>query len=203
MKYNKIVSFALINGFVLLVFASVLSGCQKNSIAKKGHFTNYFPERNPANAEEAYVPDAKQIYLYCKLNTIDTKDCFDKTLTKILHEKAKEGFIESEQIQKFKDSIEYVLVEKEIINIANNISVQMEEHFTRYASKRQEFCDQNASKDLKRCLHRHLHADALKVLNQYQKQAPNLNGQEYLFLKEHFKKKFEVQFKEYVKTSQI
>jgi hypothetical protein len=204
MKYNKIISFALVNAFALLMFATLLSSCQKNSIAQQGHFTSYYESRSPASAEQKPATyDFKQVYLYCKLNAVDTKSCFEKTLTKILNDKVRDNVLEKDQAQQIKSQFSYNYIHNEIVSIANNISVKMDDEITKYYSKRKTFCVANAKKDLKRCLHRHLHADALKVLNNYQKKAPNLNGQEYLFLKDHFRHQFISRYDEYLDQKQI
>ena len=77
MKQEKMVTLTLVNGLCLLVFASLLSSCQKSSIKATGHFTSKLQSRAVASSAPGTI-DPRQIFVYCSVSSPDSKSCFSK-----------------------------------------------------------------------------------------------------------------------------
>ena len=198
MKYDKIISISLFNGFTLLLFASFLASCQKNSIKRFGHFSETKAEisRSIASSEESEQMqsfskyyDLKQVYIYCKVNSVHEKNCYNNNLNKIISNYENKNGKLKEHDKKTIES-KFVKIQIEVDSITEKILTTVTPHIHKLINKREAFCDKNATYYLARCLNQYVEADTMKVLNKYQKYNKNINGHEYLFLKKHILKEF-------------
>jgi hypothetical protein len=195
MKYNKIISITLANALFLLFFASLLASCQKNSLTYSGHFTDY----SLASRSIASVPssrkvavgskkiqltqwmDPKQIVIYCKINSVNTEQCFRQFFNEKVLELKRNNKIKS--IDKISYHDYFFKAQKDVAAITQSILTKLDTKVNKYVKNRHDFCAKNAHHNLKKCLYHSTESDSMFVLNNYQQQVPRLNGQEYLYLK--------------------
>lgn len=200
MKVNKIISIAVINGLTLLVFASLLASCQKNSIHTKGHFTEITlkaPSRSIASSEEKNLDslrkhfDLKQIYIYCSLNDTRVEKCYKENIKKIIHQyEQKVGKFSEEQIKQLSSEEYFNSLELETKSVVFTIMKKIDTHIGQLVNKRENFCKVNSKFYIKRCLKQYLDADTMAVLNKYQQHHTKMNGHEYLYLKNGIERQF-------------
>jgi hypothetical protein len=198
MKYDKIISISLFNGFTLLIFASFLSSCQKNSIKRFGHYTESKAEisRTIASSNEskplksfAKYYDLKQVYIYCKVNSVHEKNCYENNLNKIISNyEIKNGKLKESEKNEINNK--FGSIQANVYTITNKIMTKVIPHISKLVNKREAFCQKNSTYYLERCLNQYVETDTMKVLNTYQKHNKNINGHEYLYLKKHIVKEF-------------
>ena len=209
MKYNKIISFTLANALFLLVFASLLASCQKNALTYNGHFTNYpLPKRSIASVpleknnhiNLSKFMDPKQIVIYCKINSVNTEQCFRQFFNEKILELKRNNQIGSVENINYKDY--FTDAQSEVLEITASIMKSINSQVDKHVKNRHDFCAKNSKFNLKKCLHHSTEADSMFVLNNYQQNVPRLNGQEYLFLKFHInnsmKEKLDVSYNQLV-----
>lgn len=199
MKQKQILSFTLLNGLVLLLFASFLASCQKNKLKHFGHFSvlESPQSRSIANSDgqlpESFAKyfDLKQVYIYCHINSVNEENCFEKHTQQILsdYENAK-GPLE----QKEKELItnQFKPTQKKVSELTTKILNQMQNNIQKLVNKREQFCQKNSTYYLDRCLNQYLENDTMAVLNDYQNHFKNINGHEYLFLQQEIKNSFKL-----------
>jgi hypothetical protein len=189
MKYNKIISITLANGFILLVFASLLASCQKNSLKYQGHYTNYTAgSRAPASSDKIKDHfDPKQIFIYCKIHSVNVEQCFKQYFNDKLSELTKAKKLKPQDIQGINYKKYYSSAQGRVGFITKEIINQLDNNINYFVSKKEEFCAKNSKFHMEKCLKGTAEADSMHVLNSYQQTAPELNGHEYLHLKHHIK----------------
>lgn len=200
MKVNKIISIAVINGLTLLVFASLLASCQKNSIHSKGHFSAYkidSASRGIASVNIEVVErlakhfDLKQVYVYCSLNDAKVKECYQENVEKIIKQyNQKSAGLEPSQIEFIKGQDYFNLLKNQSELIVLDIIKKVDTHIGQLVQKRENFCKVNSKFYIKRCLKQYIDADTMAVLNMYQNHHSKMNGHEYLYLKNGIEKQF-------------
>lgn len=193
MKYNQIITITLGNGLALLVFASMLASCQKNGIKTSGHFSKFvFSGRFPASESPLNEHfDPKQIFIYCKINSINNEQCFRQHFNEKLNELAKENKINVSSLKEYDFKEYYNKSQIEVATITSKIINSLETNIYSYSKKKEDLCDDNNVVYLKRCLNNSIDADSIHILNTYQQQNPDINGQEYLYLKNQIKTSLE------------
>lgn len=201
MKFNKIISLAVINGLTLLIFASLLASCQKNSIPTKGHFTkfNIVMDNNRSIASsgpEQLISlrkhfDLKQVYIYCTLNDTNAQKCYQNNLSKIINQyQQKIGTITKEDKKQIFKFANFKSLKHDSENIMSQLIGKMNTHIIQLVNKRENFCRVNSKYYIERCLKQYIESDTMTVLNKYQEYNIDLNGHEYLYLKNGIKKVF-------------
>ena len=190
MKTEKIVSITMLNAFLLMLFGSFLSGCQKKTISKSGFFTTFSAQnRAPASFDEfSKIQDPKQVYIYCHLNELEPKNCFDLFVQQKLNDSKNKNIQvpQYESIQQQMDELNekvLSLVLPKIIDVTN---------------KRESFCEKNSKYYLNRCLHQYVNKESLDILNNFQSNKSPFNGHEYLYVQ----KQIELKMKEYLVQSE-
>lgn len=196
MKQKQIISFTLFNGMTLLLFASVLSSCQKSRIKHFGHFSSLHESqsRSIASSDEkenslAKYFDLKQVYIYCHINSVNEKNCFEKHTNEVLdnYEKSHGNKLSGLDLTK-----NFQKVEKEVLVLKNQILEKMQSDIKKYVNKRTNFCEENSTYYLERCLNQYIESDSVAVLNNYQNHFKNINAQEYIYLLKEIKNDFSV-----------
>lgn len=198
MKADKIISIAIINGLTLLIFASILAGCQKTSIHQSGLFTKYLNQNNRIiassnNSGKINISkvDPKQVYIYCQVNDTNSEKCYQKNLNQILSfYEQKNGKLSKDKTNEYLINNSFTIVKEQTENIANELVNKMNIPIGKLVSKRETFCRVNSKYYLKRCLNQYLEKDTMSVLNAYQGHNREMNGHEYLYLKQKIKNKF-------------
>lgn len=199
MKLSKVLCLALINGFVLLIFASMLAGCQQASVHHYGYFTRFAQENNrqiasasPAHSIQKHF-DIKQVYIYCMVNEKNVEQCFDKNFKNILkkYENKSGKFTEIER-QKITQEINFKSIQNNTEKLAKTMLKKMDVHIKQLVNRREKFCRTNAKYYIKRCLNQYIEKDTMSVLNSYQVHNREMNGHEYLFLKNKIKNKIHI-----------
>ena len=152
MKQKQIISFTLFNGMTLLLFASMLSSCQKSKIKHFGHFSSLEKEqsRSIASTQDqkennlSKYFDLKQVYIYCHINSVNEKNCFEKHSQEVLanYEKS-HGQLGSFEKEKLK--AEYSKIQNSVVKIKNHILQKMQNDIKKYVNKRESFCEQNST----------------------------------------------------------
>jgi hypothetical protein len=199
MKNNKIISISLFNGFTLLLFASFLASCQKNSIKHFGHFSSV--EKNISRSiastgieseqQKSFSKyfDLKQVYIYCKVNSVHERNCYQNNLNKIISNyESKNGKLNTQEKEILDNK--FISVQTKVTIITKKIINKVNPHIQKLVLKRELFCDENSTYYLERCLNQYVESDTMKVLNKYQKHNKNINGHEYLYLKKQIVKEF-------------
>lgn len=191
MKYNKIISITLANALFLLLFASMLASCQKNTLTYSGHFTDYpLTSRSIASTashikeskpELTQLMDPKQIVIYCQINSVNTEQCFRQFFNEKVLELKRNKKIKSVDNISYKDY--FYQAQQDVTAITQSILRKLESKVDKYVQNRYDFCAKNAHHNLKKCLYHSTESDSMFVLNNYQQKVPRLNGQEYLYLK--------------------
>ena len=200
MKFDKIISIAVINGLTLLIFASLLASCQKNSIPTKGHFSTFDKTvlgRSIASAEPQQLIslkkhfDLKQVYIYCSLNDTNAQQCYKTNLEKVINQyEKKAGKFSKEEKNLVVSSANFEYSKLNSEKIMFNVIGKMDTHIIQLVNKRENFCRVNSKYYIERCLKQYIETDTMVVLNKYQEHNTELNGHEYLYLKNGIKKKF-------------
>lgn len=191
MKYNKIISITLFNAFTLLIFASLLSSCQKSKIKTIGLYTEMGKNagRMPASVAPALDFDPKQIYIYCSIDSINSKQCYKQYFKQFLSESKSKRT--SKEISEILTDYEYEKVEGQVNGLTEKILDQLEPKMTFFINKRTDFCEKNAKVNLRRCLNNNIESDTMKILNGHQQSVNLINGQEYLYLKVKIKQRLD------------
>ena len=190
MKYNKIITITLTNAFILLVFASLLSSCQKSNIKTTGLYTTFNNSgRTPASAESKLNFDPKQIYIYCKINSVNNKQCYKQYYNE--HLELAKNKISREELSVLLNNNDYEKIQGQVNTITASIVTSLNQKIDFYTDKRKEFCKVNSKYHLKKCLNGNLTSDTMNILNSYQQKVNKINGQEYLYLKNIIKAQFE------------
>lgn len=181
MKTEKIVSITMVNAFMLMLFGSFLSGCQKKTISKTGFYTNFNTQnRTPASFDKfSKIQDPKQVYIYCQLNELNPKKCFDLFVQQKMNE-AKSQNITPPDYQKIDNEMQSL--NKKLISL---VLPKIKD----FAIKREEFCEKNSKFYLSRCLNQYINKESLQVLNQFQDQKSPFNGHEYLYVQKQIESK--------------
>lgn len=165
----------------VLFFLSLLiftTSCQKNHIPNQGHFTHYQFEikggRTIASvAVSDQTMDPKQIYLDCKFKSEhELKNCFE------------------EQLSQRQLTANYEETQTEVEKIADKIVLTLLPELNKYAEDRNEFCQKNSTLSFEKCLYQFIEKETIEIANLYQKSHKDLNGQEYLFIKEKISNKY-------------
>lgn len=186
MKYNKILSITLANALFLLMFASLLASCQKNSLNYSGHFTDY-PLKTRSIASTAMDitkhMDPKQIVIYCKINSVNNEQCFRQFFNEKMLELQQNNKLQNIQNISYKDY--FIKATKDVENITKSILSTVEPKLDKHVKNRHDFCARNAKFHLKKCIYNSTESDSMIILNNYQQKVSRLNAQEYLYLKYH------------------
>lgn len=190
MKTEKIVSITMLNAFVLMMFGSFLSGCQKKSISKTGFYTTLNDNgRVPASSNEfKQYQDPKQVYIYCSLNELNPKNCFDHFIDQKVSELKKQD-IQKPDFYQTKSSVE---------SLNNQIISMVLPEIKKVAKERENFCEINSKFYLNRCLNQYVNKESTEVLNRFQDKKTPFNGHEYLYIQ----KQIEGKMKELLKLSE-
>jgi hypothetical protein len=173
MKQEKMVTLTLVNGLCLLVFASLLSSCQKSSIKATGHFTSKLQSRAVASSAPGTI-DPRQIFVYCSVSSPDSKSCFSKNVEKL-------------GVNTLKS---YPALKVEVAQVTNSIISGLGESLDQQVEKRRDFCLKNASYFFNKCMSQYVERDSMGTLNAYFKKNPSITGYEYLFLKDSISKAY-------------
>lgn len=185
MKYNRIISFTLFNGFVLLSFASILASCEKKVYPASGYFSQAqgrsIASFGPKESSFSDFQDPKQIYIYCHLNLKNADSCFSEKLQKSMT-KYEEKFGKLENKQEILDGLGYEIIKAEMDQSLNELTQKLEPQINKWVNKRFQFCKSNAKYFIDKCVKQNIEKDTFTVLNQFHKEN-KMNGQEYLFVK--------------------
>lgn len=195
MKYPKILSLTLANGLGFLIFGSILAGCQKAVIHQKGFFTSLSKHslgRVPASSGYESRQDPKQIFIYCKVNDVSPKSCYQRHLSESLATFAKQNDLSNEQIEALKEKHSYSSVELQVARALQAVSAAISPNMGKTVSNRVQFCQEHASR-MEKCLKQYLKKETFQILNAYQESNRSMNGHEYLFLKNHIQANLESQ----------
>ena len=194
MKTNRIISFTLINAFILLGFASLLAGCQKKLYPSQGHIKHpHKLESKKLGRSIASVgtgadrflsfQDPAQIYIYCSLNSKDKNSCYSKNLQASINKyQEKFGKLGSDELELLLDSLSLSKVEKSTQSKLESIVSELEPSINESINEQHKFCKNNSKHFFKKCMEQSAEKDTFKVLNRYHKKN-QMNGQEYLYLK--------------------
>lgn len=188
MKYSKIISITLTNAFILLIFASLLSSCQKNKIKTTGLYTDYTsPQRSPASIKSNIDFDPKQIYIFCSIHSVNTKQCYKQYYNEQIQ--LMKSSQKNMDVSMLMSSNNYEKIEQDVKYITTKILEKLETKIEFYSSKREDFCRKNSKYYLKKCLNGNIDSDTMNILNSYQQAVNKINGHEYLYLKHKIKNK--------------
>lgn len=193
MRYPKILSLTLANGFGFLIFGSILAGCQKAVIHKKGFFTSLAKQsvgRVPASSGYENQQDTKQIFIYCQVNDVSPKACYQRHLSESLASFGRNSALSEESLEALKEKHSYSAVELQIKRALNAVSAAISPSVGKTVANRVQFCEQHASR-MEKCLKQYLKKETFQILNAYQETNRSMNGHEYLFLKNHIQAKLE------------
>lgn len=191
MKTNRIISFTLVNGFILLSFASILASCQKKLYPKTGHFAELSTQsRSIASVEDSTFKsfqDPTQIYIYCHLNAKDENSCYGKELKASLAKfEEKFGKLGQQELTDLLDLYRLENVKKDADIKTQSLLNHLEPNINKNVNAQFRFCKQNAKHFFKKCMSQGIEKDTFKVLNNFHKKN-QLNGQEYLYMKDIIK----------------
>ena len=149
MKLDKVISLTIFNSLGLFIFASLLSSCQKTTIKSSGYFTSYGQikmGRTIASVGSSKVTsfkkhfDFKQVFVYCKLNEVNFKDCFKQNTNRIIQQyESQEGKLTEEEKMLLSSNLQLEKVKNETHNIVDNIILEMAPHITQLIAKRENF----------------------------------------------------------------
>jgi len=190
MKTEKIVSITVANAFILMLFGSFLSGCQKSLISKTGLYStlktnNRIPASANTNQFTKYQ-DPKQIYIYCQLNEINPKKCFEHFVERKVSDLKKKNLkISSGDIPSFAQT------QSEVESINQMIIQNSFPKIKKLTDHRQVFCEKNSKYYLDRCLNQYVSKEAVELVNVFQNNNSPLNGHEYLYLQKQFELKIQ------------
>lgn len=193
MKYPKILSLTLANGFGFLIFGSIMAGCQKAVIHHKGFFTSLAkqsPGRMPASSGYENRQDPKQIFIYCKVNDVSPKSCYQRHLSESLANFAKQNNLSVGQLEALKEKHSYSSVELQVDSALKTVSAAISANMGKTVTNRVQFCKEHASR-MEKCLKQYLKKETFQILNAYQESNRSMNGHEYLFLKNHIQANLE------------
>lgn len=187
---NKTKGFAKVQKgltiFIGLFF--VLASCQKRPIPHEGHFTQYQPLHLVKGRTIASIAqndnlnmDPKQVYLSCYLKeNKKQQECFELLST--------EHQLEND----------FQKIEEEIIEISKSIVNELTPKILSYIKSQNAFCLKNATLSFEKCLELKKDKDSVEVSNHYQELHPELNGQEYLFLKAKIAERYSELLKDFL-----
>lgn len=181
MKTEKIVSITMANAFILMLFGSFLSGCQKKTISKTGFYTNFSVQnRAPASFDEfSKLQDPKQVFIYCQLNELNPQKCYNLYINQKINETNKKNL----------QAPEYANVERQIKQLNNKLISLVLPQIKNSASNREEFCEKNSKFYLNRCLHQYVNKESLEIVNKLQNSQTPFNGHEYLYVQKQIENK--------------
>ena len=195
MKYPKILSLTLANGLGLLIFGSILAGCQKTAISKKGFLTSLVKEnsRVPASATSKFqdYQDPKQIYVYCKVNDMNAKKCYERHLKSALAQFSIKTKASKAELANYEKTLNFENAESQANKAIDQVFMAIGPKINTTVEKRVRFCEENSSLYMDRCLGQYLKKETFEILNAYQSGNAQINGHEYLFLKDKIKKKLQ------------
>ncbi|MCO4755179.1 MAG: hypothetical protein KC478_11910 [Bacteriovoracaceae bacterium] len=195
MKYPKILSITLVNGIGFLIFGAILAGCQKTAIHKKGFLTALVKQtsRGPASTVAKFEEhqDPKQIYVYCHINDINPKSCYNRHLGESLTQFFKDKKVPKTQLDTLAAKHKFETVKTDAHKAIDQVFMAITPTINKTVEKRVKFCEANSNLHLDRCLKQYLKKETFEVLNSYQASNKNMNGHEYLFLKDKIQKKLE------------
>ena len=214
MKTNQIISFTLINALILLGFASVLASCQKKLYPSHGHLkhtSGLFSKKSGGrtiasvqnqndehrlpitNAERFLIfQDPSQIYIYCTLNSKEKESCYSDNLKKSVKKyEEKFGKLGEDELNGLLDSLSLENVQSSTQLKVDEILTNLEPNINKSINNQHKFCKENSKHFFKKCMEQSLDKDTFKVLNSYQRKN-QMNGQEYLYLKDAIHAKFAV-----------
>lgn len=196
MKYPKILSLTMANGLGFLVFGCVLAGCQKTAVHKSGLLTaisksHSEQSRFPASAQKSFseFQDTKQIYIYCQLNDLDPKACYQRNLSSSLKEFAGLNRVPASDLEKFKKDHSFKSAKERTDLAVDHVFEDLAPSLNKLVEKRVQFCKSNASFYMERCLKQYLKKETFEALNAYQSRTSNMNGHEYLYLKKQIERR--------------
>lgn len=190
MKTEKILSITMINAFVLMMFGSFLSGCQKTSIPTSGFYSQIKSNgRTPASSNE-YIQyqDPKQIYIYCHLNELDAKKCYELQSKMKIQELSKKHKSLTEI-----DIPSYENVHNEVQVINKKLIQNIKPEINKILSHRENYCEKNSKYYLDRCLNQYISKETIELVNKIQNNNSPLNGREYLYLQKQIEKDYKAQ----------
>lgn len=185
MKYNRIITFTVCNAFMMLSLASLLAGCQKKLYPSTGYFSQD-PGRSPASIDSGFYQyqDPKQIFIYCSLNKSVVENCYQEKFDLALKQyQAQFGELNTADLQQLKQSNSFNDVSAKVYNLARKLEQQLEPEINKYVNQRKIFCQKNSKYFFNKCLKQFTEKDSFAVLNKFH-QKNQMNGQEYLFLKD-------------------
>lgn len=196
MKYNRIISFTIINAFVLLGFASFLSGCEKKSFPGHGYFSKSDNKRSVASVETKpffkeffHFQDPQQINIYCQLNRQPKEQCYNENMRSSLAKfQEKFGEISPTQQENLIKKYPYDQIQSELNIELKKIADNLVPQINKWVNKRFNFCKQHSKYFLKKCIKQSMEKDTFSILNQFHKKH-KMNGQEYLLVKKTIKLK--------------
>lgn len=195
MKYPKILSITLANGLGFLIFGSILAGCQKTAISKKGFLTTLVKQtsRVPASTSKKFedFQDPKQIYVYCQVNDMNAKRCYERHLKGALNRYIKKTKATKDQIANYEKKHSYDQVKGQAHKALAHVFMALGPKINTTVEKRVGFCEENSSLYMERCLNQYLKKETFEILNEYQSANAQINGHEYLFLKDQIKRKLQ------------
>jgi len=196
MKYPKILSLTMANGLAFLVFGCILAGCQKTAVHKSGLLTALTKSQNsvarsPASAKKSFsdFQDTKQIYIYCQLNDLDPKACYQRHLSASLKEFAGLNRVPASDVEKFRKDHSFKTAKEKTASAMDEVFNDLGPTLNKLVEKRVSFCKSNASFYMERCLKQYLKKETFEALNAYQSRTTLMNGHEYLYLKKQIEKK--------------
>jgi hypothetical protein len=185
---------------MILVFIVLWSfACQKNNIHRTGLFSQWgqtqakrqIASTNSSESFESFF-DFKQVYIYCSINSVSPMEsCYQKQVEIILNQyQTKYGNLSKEQLEEASKRFDLKIVEEQTLSVARDIVTKLESQISKLVEKRESFCKENSKFYRDRCLKQYIETDSLTVLNQFQNNYQNINGHEYLFLKNIIKDDF-------------
>jgi hypothetical protein len=196
MKLNKIVSITLFNSFILLVFASLLASCQKNHFASHGLLSKWeTASRSIASVSPQEIAqfknfqDTKQIIIFCEVNSVKVKSCYNDQFSKVLARYTKKyPRTKSSALSLIKNKFSFENVKNDFQHILKKVAEKTDPQLNKLVEARKKFCEKNSEFYLKKCLTQYMEKDTFTVLNQFHGKN-KMNGHEYLYFKKAIKLK--------------
>jgi len=181
---------------LILISIVMLTACEKEHIATKGHFTNLEPSQNsrvPASISKkskffkkfSQFQDTKQVYIHCKLNSKNADFCYQNQLKKVLTTfTSSHKNIDPQSLKDIKEYHRVDYIKEKMQQIDRRLVRTLNEKIMAAVSLRSNFCKKNAKKKVQKCLNRFIKKDTFNIINEYQRKSDQkLNGVEYLHLK--------------------
>ncbi len=196
----NLTSFFKLNLFFGVLFL-VFYGCNEQKVSSKGLFnmaiettsrsiasTPHISKKSLIKISEKYNPT--QFYLHCLMREKNShKKCYYKQLHLTLsHLDIKPSDQEFTELENF-FSLEKI--EESLKHDSLQTQKAINDKLLGLVFKRTEFCKANSKHFLKRCLMQYKNQDSINLANQLQKRFPQINGIEYLYLKDQIESELE------------